>query len=58
MRRALQTVCPDALDAVVAQWLTEQGYCQTVQGVVHALHSLRKPRYARIPKATITGGDY
>lgn len=56
MRRALQAVNPEALEATVKQWLIEQGFCQAAQAVVHILQSLRKPRHTRIPKADIKGG--
>lgn len=57
MRRALQAVNPDALEAAVKQWLIEQGYYRAAQAVVYILQSLRRPRYARIPMASFTGGD-
>ncbi len=56
MRRALQAVCPETLEAVVEQWLTEQGYLQVGSAIVQTLRSLRKPRYARISMTARMGG--
>lgn len=56
LRRALQAVEPAALEAIVAQWLMDQGYSRIATAAVQALQSLRKPRHAKTPMIVPRGG--
>jgi len=55
LRRALQAADPDALETIVSQWLTDQGYPRIALATVQALQSLRQPRHARISMINLQG---